>query len=351
MTDHDTHTISGPSQKDKGTASREDEDDKEITPDYSSSPPRNITHISPELEIDLRTLITEETARAQETSASLFLLRATHVGVPNLDHRLAIERFGYKEFSICKPPDFTGVKEPIISYRWDRAKEWWDVVIRTKGSDVVKNLTWDEFKEIFLKNFSPEAWLKKLRREFLNIKQMNKTVNEFIGNFLDQAWFCPEYMENVKRLMDHYHEALRKEIREFFQLQNFKTFDQLVNAARERELETIGGSSSGGDGGSRREEHREERRDFPICGICARNHLGECWQEHKQGYLRSECPDHKNQGNVQGGKKKTDRSQVEPVRPVGHSVHIAANEAQQASDVLTSTFLVNSIHARILLGS
>lgn len=67
---------------------------------------------------------------------------------------------------------------------------------------------------------------------------MNESVNELTGNFLDKARFCSEYMENEKRLMDHYHEFLRKEIWEFVKLDCWRRFEELVIEARSSKIET-----------------------------------------------------------------------------------------------------------------
>ncbi|GKF90276.1 hypothetical protein Tco_0264239, partial [Tanacetum coccineum] len=52
------------------------------------------------------------------------------------------------------------------------------------------------------------------------------------------ARFCMEYLENEKRLMKHYCDLLKKDIRGFILAKNWKVFDELVEAAMEQELVT-----------------------------------------------------------------------------------------------------------------
>ncbi|GJZ08792.1 zinc finger, CCHC-type, retrotransposon gag domain protein [Tanacetum coccineum] len=127
----------------------------------------------------------------------------------NLDNN-----FGYKNFGACKPPEFQGEQEPIISYRWlvdikeafsvsrcptelqvrfvthllrERVKDWWDLTKRTMGTELINRMEWREFKDMFLKVFAPEAKVKKIQREFLVMCQTTETVSEFTGLFMDRA--------------------------------------------------------------------------------------------------------------------------------------------------------------------
>lgn len=94
---------------------------------------------------------------------------------------------------------------------------------RTKGVEAISKLGWNEFKEIFLLNFSPEAEVKRIRREFLVMHQTTQSVSEFTSMFVDRAR-GPEYMDDEKRLMEHYRELLKKETREFISTKNYQSF-------------------------------------------------------------------------------------------------------------------------------
>ncbi|GKF49097.1 hypothetical protein Tco_0142348, partial [Tanacetum coccineum] len=84
-------------------------------------------------------------------------------------------------FDTSKCPDILQVKF-IFNLLRGRAKEWWNYTLAAKGPDVARNLSWNEFKELFLQ--------KKM------------------------------------------------EIREFVLAKDWKNMDELMNAALEREQET-----------------------------------------------------------------------------------------------------------------
>ncbi|PWA67686.1 zinc finger, CCHC-type, Retrotransposon gag domain protein [Artemisia annua] len=153
---------------------------------------------------------------------------------------------------------------------------------------------WNEFKDMFLKYFSPEAEVRKIRQDFLSMHQTAESVSEFTGKFIDRARCNPDYAGNEKRMMEHYLALLRKDIREFVSMRSYQKFQELTNAALEREQEiqkdvpsftrrrndsedvptkrTRTESSSR----PRVERDSDQKYDYPVCRICKKRHLGEC---------------------------------------------------------------------------
>ncbi|GKD31179.1 reverse transcriptase domain-containing protein, partial [Tanacetum coccineum] len=120
-----------------------------------------------------------------------------------------------------------------------RAKEWWNYTLAAKDPDVTRNFSWNEFKELFLQKFSPQAELTNIRRDFLSTHHATQqSVHGFSMTFIDKARFLPEYINDQKLLMNHYVDMLRKEIRELSSTKDWKNMDELMNAALEREQET-----------------------------------------------------------------------------------------------------------------
>ncbi|GKC55143.1 hypothetical protein Tco_1077888, partial [Tanacetum coccineum] len=58
------------------------------------------------------------------------------------------------------------LKEYFANRLCDRAKEWWNYTLDVKGLNVTRNLSWNEFKELFLQKFASRAELKNIRRDF-----------------------------------------------------------------------------------------------------------------------------------------------------------------------------------------
>ncbi|KAI3774307.1 hypothetical protein L1987_48857 [Smallanthus sonchifolius] len=126
-------------------------------------------------------------------------------------------RCTYKDFMTCKPLEFKGAVNPLESQRWiasterefdtchcekedevtfatsqlkERVDDWWGVVQREKCRDKIKEMRWEEFKDLFLKHYFPRAATKRITEEFLQLLQITETVDEITGLFFDKARFC-----------------------------------------------------------------------------------------------------------------------------------------------------------------
>ncbi|GKC66142.1 zinc finger, CCHC-type, retrotransposon gag domain protein [Tanacetum coccineum] len=132
-------------------------------------------------------------------------------------------------------------------------------------------MSWNEFKELFLQKFSPQAKLKNIRRDFLSTHQ--------------------------------------KEIQEFISTKDWKNMDELMNAALEREQETKKRERSPPKrrikhGGSSNKKFKSNEtyprfggKGYPQCTNCGKYHPGECRAGSKicfscgePGHTSKECP-------------------------------------------------------------
>ena len=48
-----------------------------------------------------------------------------------------------------------------------RGKDWWDLLRQELGSDRLKEMTWEEFKERFMKRFCPRTATDRIHEELL----------------------------------------------------------------------------------------------------------------------------------------------------------------------------------------
>ncbi|KAJ9545864.1 hypothetical protein OSB04_025571 [Centaurea solstitialis] len=174
----------------------------------------------------------------------------------------------YKDFSACQPPQFNGQKDPVTSSRWisevegafltnscseevkvryaanllrKAAKDWWNLINRTRTPEQIATMTWEQFKELFKELFKeqyvPQVEVERLTGEFLAMKQTTETVNEITDLFLERSLFCPEYVASERMKMHCYSEILKPEIREFVVMAECKTFHRMHEMARTREVE------------------------------------------------------------------------------------------------------------------
>ena len=79
----------------------------------------------------------------------------------------------------------------------------WDWV---KFSRDVENMTWEEFRELFMNKFFPASAKYAKAREFLKLKQGNMTVLEYVAKFTKLTHFGDDYlainMAKVKKIED-----------------------------------------------------------------------------------------------------------------------------------------------------
>lgn len=393
---------------------------------------------------ELKGWISEEVAKAQEKSLPLYLERITETirnavaeefqrkedevaeNVHNEGgERVPVnnpqeEKLMFKDFMACKPPEFKGETDPIICMRWvsevegafdvsqcpDKlkvryaasllrhlGKSWWDTQKQMLGPDVANGKTWEEFKEMLSTAFCLEAEMTKIRRDFLHMSQTNETVTELAGVYLEKARFLPEYVGNQKMLISHFHEILKKDIRQFCHPNKCLRFEDYVNEARSREIELgrddenllkrkaeqpsgtfkkfrQGGGNVKGSG-SGKKEPRE-------CSKCHRKHAGEClagtracyqcgmeghmgrdcpnpirvcYGCYEPGHIKSECPKLKGSKPNSTSLKTYDRKNNDQARTRSRSFQLTAEEAKNTPDVLTGTFLINQKPAYVLFDS
>ncbi|KAD6455172.1 hypothetical protein E3N88_09878 [Mikania micrantha] len=170
----------------------------------------------------------------------------------------------FKEFMACKPAEFKGEVDPLISQRWisdiestfetchcdpadevmfagnqlkDRAKDRWELLRKEKGRDGIKGLTWAQFKELFLKRFCPQAAIDRITEEFLHLQQKDESIDTITAIFFDKAKFCPDLLQTERMWINRYHNMLNTKYREFLTPSKCETLNELINCARERELE------------------------------------------------------------------------------------------------------------------
>nr|KAJ0208383.1 hypothetical protein LSAT_V11C500276030 [Lactuca sativa] len=244
-----------------------------------------------------------------------------------------------------------------------------------------------------MKKFCPRTAVKQLEEEFLRLEQGNMIVREYTTQFSKKARLAEFYVSIEERRVERYIWGLRTTIREFVQIQKQGTFQSSVDAAecheceknRQGEDNTLGKRKwNGTHNDSKKGKTSGQERKFDQssgvkqCPKCNRYHKGECNMNQQVCYkcgkpgniatkcktgrvcyrcgspndIKSECPQSKgnnNQGRITDNRsldKKADTS-----RPKARAFCMMAQDAQEISDVVTGTFLVNSIHARVLFDS
>jgi hypothetical protein len=133
----------------------------------------------------------------------------------------------YFEFLATQPPIFSDVERPLEADYWLRIMEskfeflqcpewqkarfaisqlhgpagvWWATFKSTLPAD--HQVTWTEFKNAFRAHHLPAGIMRKKRNEFLDLKQGDKNVEEYLKAFNDLAQYAPDYVDTDARKKD-----------------------------------------------------------------------------------------------------------------------------------------------------
>ncbi|XP_022019978.1 uncharacterized protein LOC110920046 [Helianthus annuus] len=171
-------------------------------------------------------------------------------------------------------------------------------------------MTWDEFKVPFLRHHNPKAVINRIQEEFIQLRQKGETIDKITGIFMDKLRFCDELVTTEEQKIYYYYNMLSAEYREFMTPSKYETLTEIINTAREREIEL------------KKEIERGERRAMdvnpsptkkarttesvkktdvkggsPSCKVCGKGHKGECRFKYnpcpiygKTGHTASLCP-------------------------------------------------------------
>ncbi|XP_073019348.1 uncharacterized protein [Primulina eburnea] len=266
----------------------------------------------------------------------------------------SFENGAYDHFRRMNPPDFIGGPDPLVALEWVKALEaifdylkftdqekvdcavfmlvkaariWWEA---TKMSVNVKELKWNEFKDLFhAKYFSKEIKAKKVK-EFLEFRQASLSVADYILKFEEGCVFVQFISENDKDKGEHFIRGLKPEIIRDVHMSKVVTYQEIVERAllaeqeieKERQLrrqvfQARGqGSSVNVRGGYKGKGKMEQRSriplpltdsERPLCSKCGKTHKGECligsgrcYRCKEMGHTVYNCPLSVGKGKVQG---------------------------------------------------
>ncbi|KAJ9547570.1 hypothetical protein OSB04_020113 [Centaurea solstitialis] len=279
----------------------------------------------------------------------------------------------YKDFAACKPPTFKGRGQGGVC----------SINVEIRGHLLVGN--GDKWKGIRggsihgVGKLCPLAATKKLEEEFLRLKQGSMTVEDYTNKFMEKAHFAEIYVPTKSRRIERYVWGLRTAINAAELTEGEKDRQVMERVGEKRKWEPSSGDIRRPK--TARVEHRiGSKWGTKPCGKCNRIHQGECLADTngcfkcgKPGHVARSCPnlracyncgtnDHlkpdclllKKEPRIGFGGNKgegTTEKKTEPARARARVFRITADEAADTPEVVTGTFLVNSIFARVMFDS
>ncbi|KAL3516605.1 hypothetical protein ACH5RR_023507 [Cinchona calisaya] len=172
----------------------------------------------------------------QEQTQSSYFDKLYRANAPNFeggpDPDVALNWIAQMEtkFKALRFPEDVKV-QVVIPFLVGNAENWWrsmEPMINVAENDI----TWKEFKEMFLDQYFPRALRKKRQNDFYSLRQTeNMTVLQYANNFTSLGRFCPKVFEDEEEKMDRFEQGLREEIGCQLASHKFTTFKNMYDAA------------------------------------------------------------------------------------------------------------------------
>ncbi|XP_022019431.1 uncharacterized protein LOC110919472 [Helianthus annuus] len=192
-----------------------------------------------------------------------------------------------------------------------QAKDWWDNKKKEIGSEAAKAMTWDEFKTPFLKHHSPKAVINRIKEEFMQLRHKGESIDKITGMFMDKMKFCDELVTNEEQKIYYYYNMVSAEYREFMIPSKYETLTEIINVAREWEIELkkqvewgerrahdVNPSPTKKARTNETGKKSDAKGGSPSCKIFGKGHKGECRFKDKPcpicwktGHMASSCPE------------------------------------------------------------
>ena len=161
-----------------------------------------------------------------------------------------------REFKRQNPPSYGGEPNPLVAESWleqierildtlgimedkmrvnldvyqftGEAYHWWKMVKR--GQDM-ETLTWDEFKDLFLRKHFPEGVRDAKLEEFLSLAQKEKSVMAYEAKFAELSRFALALTEDEAMKTKRFVKGLRPYIRSKLVPLSLRSYSEAVDRA------------------------------------------------------------------------------------------------------------------------
>src|SRR5437868_10749769 len=161
----------------------------------------------------------------------------------------------YSDFAGTHPPTFAKAEDPLEADSWLRLMEskfelltstkeektlfaahqlrgpaasWWETFLAMQPAG--HRVPWMEFRAAFKAHHIPSSVVKIKLREFMTLKQGNKTVQEYVHKFNELARYAPTHVDTDEKKRECFLEGMSPKLRSRLG-RRFEDFNQMVDDA------------------------------------------------------------------------------------------------------------------------
>ncbi|MBM1124191.1 retrotransposon gag domain-containing protein, partial [Klebsiella pneumoniae] len=122
------------------------------------------------------------------------------------------------------------------------AIDWW---MGRQSIRPNEELSWSEFKQIFLEKYVSLTYRNKMKIEFLKLEQGTDSVSVYVQKFDTYSRYAPGYVANESERVWKFGEGLKKSFQSFIVTSGAKTYAEVVEQALALERVEQGSSQAG----------------------------------------------------------------------------------------------------------
>ncbi|XP_076938788.1 uncharacterized protein LOC143607116 [Bidens hawaiensis] len=238
------------------------------------------------------------------------------------------------------------------------ALEWWNTLIDVKGRSNLYNLEWEPFKELIKQRFCPIHEVDQIQTKLWNHKVIGTNIKEYNTKFLEYCRLVPHLVIPEYNKVTRYIYGLPKEIRDHVRSHMPATIEFAIELAGYLMDSMIEIERRKGRWCLKPTLKFDVRKFDPYstCNFCKRpGHKEEdcrkklivCFDCGEKGHFSAECTKRK---PVFGGASGSG-ARNEAKRGNARSFMLNTQKAGELPDVITGTFPINNVYARVLFDS
>ncbi|KAJ0433607.1 putative nucleotidyltransferase, Ribonuclease H [Helianthus annuus] len=278
------------------------------------------------------------------------------------------------------------------------ALAWWRSLIQATRKIPLYNMSWNQFVAFIKENYCPQHKVEKIESDFLSLVMKNLDCQAYLTSFNTLSRLVPYLVTPEPKRIARFIGGLAPEIKASVKASRPTTFRSAadislsltLDAVRQRSVRNADAEKrKREDDGSRRSEKKhkgnndprkgsgskkgdQQSGDKPKCKVCKKHHFGRCRHESKSQSQPKACEickslDHKaldckkikdatcyncnEKGHLRTKCPKLAKKAEEGKKTKARVFRMDAKEAVQDDNVITGTFLINDVYARVLFDS